>query len=233
MKNTLIYCFSFFSLANASLFAQDTIVKPENNEVKISQRYGLRIGMDLLRASRNLWDKNYNGMELFADYRYNKKLYLAAETGYESKYKAEQQLSYTTKGNYLKIGADYNLHNNWGNLENMVYVGGRYGISFHQQTLHSYKIISADNYFGETELHPNLTSSGLHAHWIDLVGGVKSKIYNNLFLGFSIRLSYLIAQKQPQGFENLYIPGYGQKYSGKIGASFHYGISYFIPLSKK
>lgn len=215
--------------------AQETSSQPVTDSVKMDypQRYGLRVGVDLFKASRNFWDKDYKGLEVTADYRYNKKLFIAAELGTEDRFKEDHQLSYTTNGHYMKIGVDYNLHKNWMDLENMIYVGGRYGVSLHSQTLHSYKVFSSDPYFGETEMHPELKTSGLAAHWIELVGGLKTRVVNNLFMGFSVRFSYLIAQQQPQGFENLYLPGYGEKFSGNIGATFNYTVSYFIPLYKK
>lgn len=236
MTSMLRYCFSLMWVVFPLLLsAQNSSVPQPVDSVQISypQRYGLRIGTDLYKASRNIWDKNYKGFEITADYRWNKNIYIAAEIGSDKRFKEDYQLSYTTKGNYLKIGADYNLHNNWMDLENMIYVGGRYGISFHSQTLHSYKIFSSDPYFGENELYPNVESTGLTAHWIDVVGGFKTRVFNNVFMGISVRFSYLIAQKQPEGFENLFIPGYGEKFSGNIGATFNYTVSYFIPLYKK
>lgn len=225
-----IFSLSFLLSSALGVYAQE---QEADNPPVYPQRYGLRIGTDLFKLSRNLWDDNYTGFEINGDYRWNKKVYIAAELGRDEKFKAEDRLSFTTKGQYLKIGLDYNMHNNWMDLENMIYVGGRYGLSFHEQTLHSYKIFTTDGYFEENEIYPNLTSTGLHAHWLDLVGGIKTRLFNNVFMGFSVRISYLLYQKQPDGFENLYIPGYGEKFSGNIGASFNYSISYFIPLYKK
>lgn len=235
MKHTSASFFRivFLLLSFTSLAQSQTAPVVDSVKMAYPQRYGLRVGADLFRLSRNIWDKNYTGFELHADYRYNKKVFLATELGSENKYKADDQLSFTTQGSFLKIGLDYNMHNNWMDLENMIYVGGRYGISLHRQTLHSYKIFNQDNYFGETEVFPELETTGLTAHWIDLVGGIRTKVFSNVFMGFSVRLSYLITQKQPEGFENLYIPGYGEKFSGNIGASFNYSVSYFIPLYKK
>ena len=226
---SLLFLIPFFGSAQVS----QTTKVADSVHLNYPQRYGIRIGTDLYKASRNIWDTHYNGFEITADYRYNKKLYIAAEIGSEKRLKEDYQLSYTTQGQYLKIGADYNLHNNWMDLENMIYVGGRYGVSLHSQTLHSYKIFSSDPYFGENEVFPNVETTGLTAHWIDLVGGFKTRVVQNLFMGVSVRFSYLIYQKQPTGFENLYLPGYGEKFSGNIGASFNYTVSYLIPLYKK
>jgi hypothetical protein len=47
-----------------------------------------------------------------------------------------------------------------------------------------------------------------------------------------MRLNGLITQKQPDDFENLFIPGFNKKHSGNIGVGFNYSVSYLIPLYK-
>lgn len=222
--------FSFFIsslLGCTSVFAQDL---PQKNYPDI---YGLRIGTDLIKASRNIWDKNYTGFEFNVDYRYNKKWYLAAEAGFEDRFKEDNQLTYTTSGMFLKIGADKNFHQNWLDMDNLIYVGGRYGFSYHNQTLHSYRVNTGNAYFDEEMQYPELKSTGLMAHWLELVVGIKAEIANNLYVGMNVRLKGLVYQTQPEGFENLYYPGFEQKYSGNIGVGFGYTVSYLIPFKKK
>lgn len=215
-----------FLFTCSSLFAQESL--KSHPEI-----YGLRIGTDLVKASRNLWDKDYKGFDIHADYRYNKNWYIAAEAGFEERFKADDQLSFTTSGMFLKIGADRNFHQNWLDMNNLIYVGGRYGLSLHQQNLHSYRVNTGSGYFNEELQFPELKSDGLSAHWLELVFGIKAEVFDHLFLGINVRFHALLAQKQPQGFENLYYPGYGQKYSGSVGAGFGYTISYLIPIKKK
>src|SRR5690606_14114137 len=195
--------------------------------------YGLRIGTDLVKASRNFWDKNYTGFEINADYRYNKKCYIAAEAGFEDRFKEDDQLTYTTSGMFLKIGADKNFHQNWLDMDNLIYVGGRYGLSYHNQTLHSYRVNTGNAYFDEEMQYPNLKTTGLMAHWLELLVGIKAEVANNLHIGMNVRLKGLVYQTQPEGFENLYYPGFDQKYSGNIGVGFGYTVSYMIPFKKK
>ncbi len=224
---TFRYIISVFTICTVSLYAQ------EQPPVKYADVYGLRIGTDLIKASRNFWDKGYKGFEVVADYRYNKKWYLAAEAGFEDRYSEDDQLSYTTNGMFLKIGAEKNFHQNWLDMDNMIYVGGRYGISYHSQTLHSYRINTGDAYFDEEMQYPEIESTGLTAHWLELVVGIKAEIANNLYVGMNLRVKGLFYQAQPEGFENLYYPGFGQKYSGNIGVGFGYTVSYLIPFKKK
>ena len=75
--------------------------------------------------------------------------------------------------------------------------------------------------------------SGLTATWVEVVAGVKAKVFNNVFVGFSLRLNRLITNKTPSGFDNLYIPGFNRTYNGDFGVGFNYTVSYFVPLYKK
>ena len=58
-------------------------------------------------------------------------------------------------------------------------------------------------------------------------------MFNNVYLGFSLRLNYLVSDKKPDNFDNLYIPGFNRTYDGKFGAGFNYTLSYFLPIYKK
>ncbi len=219
---------SLLLLVGITTQAQDTISQPKYQDI-----YGLRIGTDLIKASRNFWDKNYTGFEVSADYRLDKRKYLAFEFGIEDKFKEEDQLSFTTNGLFARVGIDYNVYDNWLDMNNMIFIGGRYGYANMSQTLNSFNIYETNSYFPTQTFHPNLKTTGLSAHWLEFVTGIRTEVAKNLFLGFTFRMKFLIAQNQPSDFENLYIPGYGKKFSGNIGAGFNYSIMYNIPLYKK
>ncbi len=265
MKHILKYYFSFWLLMSLSFVqAQDTIpttnpserkkvtgeipevpkqttvntstVKKNDTIIPVKKdRYGVRVGVDLYKLTRGLYDNNYKGIELVGDYRLTKNYYLAAELGTENKTTEDDRLNTTTKGSYLKVGFDYNAYENWLDMENIISIGLRGGFSTFNQELNSYKIYNPNPYWGEI---PWKTSGekfkGLSAGWIEVVLGVKVKVINNIFVGFSIRMNTLIYDKKPNNnFENLYIPGFNRTYAGNFGAGFNYTVSYFIPLYKK
>jgi len=215
----------------------DTIVPVKKDSIVPvkKDRYGLRVGVDLYRLTRGLYDKNYKGIELVGDYRLTKNYYVAAELGSEDKTTEDDRLNTTTKGTYLKVGFDYNGYENWLDMENIISIGLRAGISTFSQELNSYKIYNAHPYWGEMPSKDSgETFSGLTAGWIEVVAGVKVKVYNNIFVGFSLRMNTLIYDKKPsENFENLYIPGFNRTYAGNFGAGFNYTVTYFIPLYKK
>ena len=199
-----------------------------------TDRYGVRVGVDLYKLTRALYDKDYKGIEFVGDYRLTKKYFLAAELGNENKTTDDSRLNSTTKGSYLKGGFDYNAYQNWLNMENIISVGIRYGFSTFSQQLNSYKIYNANPYFGEMPPIPSGQKfNGLTASWIEVVAGVKAKVFNNVFVGFSLQLKRLVSNKQPDNFENLYIPGFNRTYNGDFGVGFNYTVTYFVPIYKK
>ena len=209
------------------------VIKTDTIPVK-KDRYGVRVGADLYKLTRGFYDKNYKGIELVGDYRLTRKYFLAAELGSENKTTEDARLSTTSKGSYLKVGFDYNGYENWLNMENIISVGLRYGLSSFKQELNSYKIYNPNPYWGEVPIVASGEKfNGLTASWIEVVAGVKAKIFNNVFLGFSLRLNTLVSNRKPANFDNLYIPGFNRTYNGNFGAGLNYTITYFVPLYKK
>lgn len=210
-----------------------TIVKSDSIPLK-TDRYGVRVGLDLYKITRGLYDNNYKGIEFVGDYRLTKKYFLAAELGNENKTTDDDRVNFTTKGSYLKVGFDYNAYENWLDMENIISIGMRYGFSTFNQQLNSYRIYNANPYFAETPIIPSGKKfDGLSAGWIEVVAGIKAKVFDNVFVGFSLRLNRLVTNKEPDNFSNLYIPGFNRTYDGSFGVGFNYTVTYFVPIYKK
>ena len=230
MKYMLKFIFSL-SLVCVSLLGNAQT--KDTAKVSYPERYGLRLGVDLHKIARTFYEKDYRGLEVVGDYRLTKKFFIAGEIGNEDKTIDDDRLNFTTKGTYFKVGFDYNSFENWLDMENMIYIGMRYGVSSFSHTLNTYKIYDPTNYYGETIITSGAKFDNLNASWVEVIGGIKAELFNNLYLGFSVRLNYLVSNKKPADFDNLFIPGYNRTYDGKFGAGFNYTLSYFIPIYKK
>jgi Domain of unknown function (DUF6048) len=232
MKHTLKFIFSLsFLLVSFVGTAQEE--KKKDSIAPKTEKFGIRVGVDLFKLTRSFYEDNYRGIELVGDYRLTKKYFIAAELGNESKTVDELNLNFTTEGTYLKAGFDYNAYENWLDMENMIYLGLRYGVSSFSQTLNEYQIYNSDPYFNEGDIsYPGEKFEGLSAQWAEVVAGVKAEVFKNVYVGFSMRLNYLISNNKPESFDNLYIPGFNRTYNGKFGAGFNYTVSYFLPLYK-
>lgn len=228
MKRTLIFIFSCLTWVAS---AQD---KPKDSVPAKTERYGIRVGADMFRLARSVYDENYRGLELVGDYRLTRRFWIAAELGNEKKRTNEDQLEFTTEGSYLKVGFDYNGYENWLDMENVVSIGLRYGVSTFGHTLHQYDVYNPNPYFGEAPpVEANTEFNSLTASWVEVVAGVKVEVFDNIFIGFSARLNRLVSNKEPGNFRNLYIPGFNRTYEGDFGVGFNYTLTYFIPIYKK
>jgi hypothetical protein len=232
MKYISKYFFNIFLiLCGFTTFAQ---VNDSVTVASKTERYGLRVGADLSKIARTLYDSNYQGLELVGDFRLNKKYFLAAELGSENKTTDDDQINFKTTGTYIKVGFDYNAHENWLDLENIISVGLRYGVSTFSQKINSYEVYNPNPYFGVIpDTQSGTEFGGLSAQWIEVVAGVKTRVFDNFFVGFTLRANRLMSNQKPSGFDNLYIPGFNRTYDGDFGVGFNYTLTYFIPIYKK
>ncbi|WP_053977743.1 DUF6048 family protein [Mangrovimonas xylaniphaga] len=215
--------------------AQEEKDSISNDTLVYKQKYGLRIGADISKPIRSLIDEDYSGFEIMGDYRLTQKLYLAGEIGTEEKTTKTNFLNVTTNGGYFKAGVDYNMYTNWLDMQNMIYAGFRVGASTFSQTVNSYTVYNADQYWSNPYTsYDSQKFDGLTAFWGELIIGIKAETFKNLFIGINAQLKGRITETEPGNFENIYIPGFNRTYdSGAFGMGFGYSISYLVPIFKK
>ncbi|GAA4975415.1 DUF6048 family protein [Algibacter aquimarinus] len=208
---------------------------PVNDTIVIKEKYGLRVGVDMSKLGRSFFDDDYSGFEIAADYRLKKRLYIAGEIGFDEKTTVTDFLDVTSKGSYIKAGIDYNMYQNWLNMDNMIYSGFRIGASSFSQNRNSFTVYTTNQYWA-----PQFTSTdleefkGLTAIWAELIIGMKVELFNNLYLGLNAQLKIMASETEPDNFGNVFIPGFNKTFDGSgIGVGYGYTISYRIPLYKK
>lgn len=198
------------------------------------EKFGIRAGIDLNKIIRSASNSNYTGLSINGDIRIKKSLYIFSEIGNEEKKINTDYLNSTVKGTYLKGGVNFKLNNDI-KTENLFYSGLILGFSNFNQSIDNYTIYNTNStYWGESYIDESISLSNLNAVWFEIVFGLKTEIFNNLFLGFELKLKNVLKQKNSQGITNFYIPGFNRTYdSSDFGAGFSYTISYLIPIIKK
>ena len=239
MDHNLLYRINlivFFFVCSINVQAQnDTEVEQAENSTKMKHKYGLRVGVDLSTLLKTVFDDDYKGFEVVGDYRVSKNIYAAAEIGSEEKNTVTDYLNNTSKGNYFKVGVDYNMYDNWLDMNNMIYLGLRAAGSTFSQDLNSATVYTTNQYWSpQLTLQDKQEFNGLTAFWTEILIGIKAEIANNLFMGLNVQLKFLVSESNHDNFENVYIPGFGKTYdSGAFGTGFSYTITYLIPFYKK
>ncbi|MFP2995056.1 DUF6048 family protein [Spongiivirga sp. MCCC 1A20706] len=231
----IVTSFSAMSQEEAPKIEEGKLLETARDSVTEKDKYGLRFGIDLGRPVFTFLDDNYTGFEIVGDFRVSKKLYIATELGNEERTIDDNQLNFTAKGSYIKLGVDYNLYSNWFGMDNMIYAGGRYSFSTFSQTLNSYSLLNRNQVFEEELLvEPGTEFSSLNASWLELVFGAKVEMFNNFYMGASVRIARLFSNTEPDNFANLWIPGFNKVTNdSSFGVGFNYTLSYRIPIFKK
>ena len=198
------------------------------------EKFGIRAGIDIQKIIKSATDNDYTGLSISGDIRLKESLYIFSELGNEEKIISNYYLNSTVNGTYLKCGVNFKLNNDI-RTQNIVYSGFNLGFSQFNQRINSYTIYNNNSiYWGESIITEPVNLTDLKAFWLELVFGLKTEIFNNLFLGFELQLKNILKQNNKQGITNLYIPGFNRTYdSSNIGAGFSYSISYLIPVVKK
>ena len=217
--------------------SQENIVSKQNikleDSVKIEQKYGIRVGVDLSKQIRMLTE-DYTGVSLYADLRIKERIFIVAELGNDDKRINNENLNSKFSGNYIKAGFNYNFYNNPLGLENEIYFGFRFATSKFKSEVYDYLVYDLDKYWGQGRIEDYKEYNDLDANWIELILGFNTKISKNIFMGASLRLNRIISQKSPENFGNLFIPGFNiVTEDNKFGTGITYSIIYRIPIIKK
>ena len=237
MKKVHIWLFIISLLAAVHFTTAQEIVEEEVVDTlkkREKKPYTIRFGLDLSKPFMAQLDNGYFGLELVGDVRLFSEFYGAIELGNEKKTQQSEQINYTTTGNYIKLGFDYNLFKNWKGMNNAINLGLRIGNSFHKQKVNEYEPYQINHYWPAEIIKkgPEIREQdALSARWVEVVTGIKVKMINNIYMGFSLRLNRLMSDIRPDNFDNLYIPGFNKKTDENVwGAGFNYTITYAIPV---
>lgn len=193
---------------------------------------GVRINAEIIRPILSIVQNNYTAYEFNIDVGIKPKLFLAADFGYQNHLQEDSlpSFSYKTTGRYFKIGVDRNFINFENSVDDVVSLGVRYGVASLTNTIKN--AIVFNEYWGNSD--PFSDSENFQAHWLELVVGMKTPIFKNVYMGWDLRGKILLYQNSEIS-KRPYIAGFGNPSSTtlKFSSSFHYYLSYRIPFKKK
>jgi len=211
--------FLFAQKEKDSLVINDTILEVEKTPIKI--RVGFDVGKFVLAQL-----KDSQSVDFTVDVNY-KKYFGILEIGAETRNIDTSLLKYDVKGNYFRLGFDYDLYDNWTGMDNNITLGLRYGYAKFDSHLYSYTINQPNNIWQPVQHTVSIPFNDLSANWIEVVSKVQVETFKNLYLGYSISFKYLLNTTELDTFEVGYIPGFFNKNSlSNIGFGMQYVISY-------
>ncbi len=175
MKVLRLLIFIIYFLPN-NLFGQDSIP---------SKRI-ISFGFDLYGPVYRLVNpsvSNYEGSVTIGSYR---NIFPTLEAGTLKVNRSDSSFHYSSTGNFMCIGADYNIFKRKFVKDfYMVFFGGRYGIA---KLSHSAdNIYIEDNVWGDqtNKFGPlSIPATTVNAQWVEFTGGIRAEIFKNFSVGW-------------------------------------------------
>lgn len=186
-------------LLSGAVFAQ----KKDSVQARQFIPTGLRVGLDVVPFGRAELSDSYAGFEAAVDidlYAY----YPTFELGNsERTFNAENGSTYSNTGNFWRAGVDVNFLKR--NVEkNMFSLGFRYGRSTYSEKA---TIITTDEVWGNYA--STFENTGMTAGWMEIVTGMRIKVWKIFWLGYTGRFKFVLAQNRDRSLLSTDVPGYG------------------------
>ena len=237
MKTKQIYIF-IFSLSSINFIAGQEIKNEETDSIIPKQKLinidKLSIGIDLYRPIYSNINDDDLSYELITTLRIFEDFSIASEIGSLNRYIEDENVNFTSSGEYIKFGFDYNLYNNWTGMDNSIYLGIRFATSNFNNKIDNYTVRNPDSYWSNTvtDGYEVVNHSNQNANWLEFLVGIKVETIKNIYFGISLRLNRLLSNSSPNNFSNLYIPGFNKVTDDNSwGSGFNYTLTYSLPLN--
>lgn len=175
----------------------------------------IRFGGDVAALTSTLLDNNRSIGEAMAEMDLGN-WFIVGEIGRESITRGES-FTYTSTGNYWRLGADVNLIPS-SLSRHVMSIGFRYGRSTYDESL-------SDFSNGINVINPTL-----NAGWIELTGGLRARVWKQLYLGYQLRLrGFKRISDEDTVLQTFDIPGFGRnKRTGTSVRTNAFGFNYYV-----
>ena len=239
MKKIQTYLFTISLIIPSSMVfsqAENELNDSLTIDNKILNINKIRFGIDIYKPIKFSSEGDNLNYEIVGDIQISENLYLAAEYGLVDRLIEDENINFNSNGSFLRFGFDYNMFKNFVGMDNAIFLGLRYGSSNFSNKIKSYNVRNSDSYFSNfvDNNYQTINHSNLIGSWLEVLAGVKVETFNNVYLGFSLRLNKLLSTKKPDNFDNLFIPGFNKVTDDNTwGSGFNYTLSYSIPLKKR
>lgn len=198
--------------------------KPDSLREKIYFR-SIRFGTDVLALALST-SPRFGGWELNADADFGP-FYLAGDYGRWAKNETlVNGGDYHNEGTYWRLGADVNILKKDPD-RNMLFLGLRYANSSFSDRIN---LTVDDRYFGTQQYV--LSNPNASAAWIELVAGLRVKVWKEFWMGFTSRLKMALAVRGNGELSTYDVPGYGV-ISGGSTWGFNYQVFWRIPFERQ
>lgn len=234
MKKKRISTYIISLLTISSLFGLPipAIAQKKGNatEENIQQPFyqGAMVGVDVFGLLGKAIGNEFTSTEATIECNLLNRYFPIFELGYGSTDTIDEEtdIHYKTSAPYFRIGAGYNIFSKKPHLPGKLLVGARLGFSSFSYDVEAPSM--SDPVWGGTNIPVAFENVKSNAAWMELTAEVRTNVYKNLHMGFSVRYKSLFSVKNAENSEPWYIPGFGKNKSSGFGIT--YNISYKLPF---
>ncbi len=185
----------------------------------------LRFGLDVSGFARQIVEAETLPLEASADFEWRENFFAAAEGGWLNVDVNRNTHRYQAQGYFFRAGTDFNiLRGSVHNPNDVLVISLRYG--FGKLEHEAPNIVIQDPFWGDYVTIADRESYQMH--WLEAGIGMKAEVWNNFFLGWTLRGRVRISHTSNPNMEPYFISGFGK--SNSTALMFHYSIYYRIPL---
>lgn len=186
------------------------------------------IGVDVSGLLGKAFGSDYTSTEASIECNLLNRYFPVFELGYGSTdtVNEETDIHFKTSAPYFRIGAGYNIFHKKPYLPGKLLVGARLGFSSFSYNVEAPAM--NDPVWGETSIPVSFEGVKSNASWLELTAEVRTNVYKNFHMGFSVRYKSLFSVKKAENSEPWYIPGFGKNNSSCFGIT--YKLSYQLPF---
>ena len=220
-----------FLVSLSPLLAQQDSLKTTHNNLSnpadslIARKpVKIRLGWDI---GKFIWAKlqDSQSLDFSVGLRFYKNYSLVLEGGNEDHLTDTSLMTYHTRGNYFKLGIDYNLYDNWLDMNNEINIGFRYARAHFDYLLNRYRTNQPGAIYTPQIIEVNQAFEKVNAGWFEITTNIQVEIWHHFYIGYALSLKYLLSYQNPENFEVTYIPGFFER---NTYSNFGFGMGYFI-----
>lgn len=234
MKKRLIstYIIALLVLSNllmpTSAHAQEIKIPSEDKEEEKPFYQGLMVGVDVFGLASKAFGSDAMSTEVSVHANLKNRFFPVVEIGFgkTDATGVETDIHYQTSAPFFRVGMDYNVFYKKPHLPGYFTVGLRYGFSSFSYDMQSPDLV--DPNWGHTSIPVVYDGVKSNAGWLELVLGMKTQVYKDFYMGFTLRYRSRQSMKKHENTEPYYIPGYGRGKSSNFGIT--YSLSYRLPF---
>ena len=215
-------------LAPLTANAQEKKVLTKEEWAQTPLYQGIMVGVDVSGLATKVMGSDMLNTEANVQLNLKNRFFPIVELGYGSieTTHEETDIYYKTSAPYFRIGMDYNVFYQKPYLPGYFTVGLRYGHSSFKYDIQSPDL--TDPKWGHTEVPFAYNGVKSNASWLEFVLGLKTQVYKNFYMGFSVRYRSRLSVAKNEHSEPYYVPGFGKNGSSNIGIS--YNLYYNLPF---